>query len=172
MPPPEPEGADPESPAGKGSEGAPEPEGHRSLSRPYVPGRPAKAERGTERPASPAPEPPPEDYIDFQLEDLLAPDEIPESLSGPPQAPPPPGPPPEPAREQEPGSFRPGLGDLTEDLLRMGRQLEIDGTTREVLRRLAAEGDSPAMRDLVEAAFAAGYFAARGELDRRIQTGR
>lgn len=145
----------------------------RGPARPYVPGRGADREApagGGPTPSAAPPVGPEPEYIELNISELLSPEEIPsavadaEALSyahggG------------TPGREAPEGGA-PGLGSPAEDLLRMTRELELDQTPAQILEQLKDEADSPATRDLVEAAFGAGYFAGKGELERRVGTGR
>ncbi|MGH7546063.1 MAG: hypothetical protein ACREKI_07765 [Gemmatimonadota bacterium] len=106
------------------------------------------------------------DYIEFDFDTLLAPGEIPAVLRE------------EPAgdraaadRAAPPGGGAAGeshLYGIGEELVRLRRQIDLRREEAKVLAQLQGEADSPATRDLIEAAFAAGYFAGKGELERRI----
>lgn len=134
----------------------------RGLRRPFVPG--AEASSGKPPVSDPTrAEPEPAGgsghYIDINLDELIGPGEVPSVLTG---APPAAEPKPEPASDST------LLYGVAEELVRMRRQLELRAAESRTLAELQSEADSPAMRELIEAAFAAGYFAARGELERRI----
>jgi hypothetical protein len=148
---------------GRAGEGGKEPSKPRrgGPARPYVPGAGQKPE-----PAPPPPEPGAAEpgFIDLNLDELLSSDEVPAVLSG--EGGPETGPATRPPEQGSP------LYGVAEELVRMRRQLELRKLEAQVLHELQDEADSPAARDLVEAAFAAGYFAAKGELERRIDHAR
>jgi hypothetical protein len=157
---PESEGPQPHG----GGEGGGGPEGPRprrgGLRKPYVPGSSPQPEPPRPGQAAPEPAPAEPDYIDLNLDEILAPDDVPRALSDTPAAAP------DAAARGEEG---PGLYGVAEELLRLRRQIELRKGDARVLQEIQNEADSPAARDLIEAAFAAGFFAARGELERRIE---
>lgn len=166
-PPPEGEGSGGSTGGGAGGGAGkepPKPARRGGLPRPYVPGAGPKPEpqaAPTPEPGAAAADP---KYIDLNLDDLLTSDEVPAVLSS--------------EEGQKTGPATAGeergthLYGVAEELVLMRRQLDLRRLETQVLHQLQDEADSPAARDLLEAAFAAGYFAAKGELERRIDHAR
>jgi hypothetical protein len=144
---------------GAGSQRGP---ARKGLRRPFVPGaETSPQDPPVSDPSRADPEPPAGggQYIEINLDELIGPGEVPSALT---ETPPPTGPKPEPASDST------LVYGVAEELVRMRRQLELRGSESRILIELQREADSPTMRELIEAAFAAGYFAAKGELERRI----
>lgn len=153
---------------------SPTPEGEaaperRGLRRPFVAGGPVAPEAASEpEEAHAARDSAGEDeegYIEFDFDTLLAPGEIPavlreESGAGAPVGDRP--------AASSPAGTASNLFGVGEELLRLRRQIELRREQAKLLAQLQDEAESPATRDLIEAAFAAGYFAGKGELERRV----
>lgn len=158
---PESEGPEPRG-HGEGTPEDPRPR-RGGLRKPYVPGStppPEPPHPGSPETAPPKPAETEPDYIDLNLDEILGPDDVPRALADTPASGPDAG---------TGGEDAPGLYGIAEELLRLRRQIELRKTDVRVLEKIQSEADSPTARDLIEAAFAAGYFAARGELERRIE---